>query len=390
MRIVCIHCGRDFIVRAEDLGGEGICPHCRGANVLPTPAAAPRGEAKSERKRPTSWFESSLSGLISLVLHMTAFVVIALMQATYGSGGAGEGQEVSIGSLPVKDLIDQPEEQISVAAVEKQQSADTESKIEVDVPSAGASAAAEPVAGGLSGSSVSASGGEIANFDLGTVHLGGSAAGGGGSWEGMIGTLRRTGLDIVICFDSTGSMGGEIDQVKRQIERIGQTLIALIPKTRISLCTYRDKEDDYVVKGLPLSSSIQEVSGYLARIHASGGGDTPEAVDEGLYWSTSQNQFRGAARKVILIFGDAPPHRDKLQRCLQIATDFRRQEKGIVSTVTCRGRSPLPEFYEIASAGGGEAFLTSNEREIMTQLMVLVFGSQHRQKVLDAFRLMER
>ena len=49
-------------------------------------------------------------------------------------------------------------------------------------------------------------------------------------------------------------MGGEIDQVKRQIERIGQTLMTLIPKTRISVCTYRDKGDEYVVKGLPLTT----------------------------------------------------------------------------------------------------------------------------------------
>jgi Mg-chelatase subunit ChlD len=391
MKIVCIHCGREFAIRAEDFGGKGFCPHCRGEIALPKATTPSRTEAKAERQHPTNWFESLLSGLISLVLHMTAFVVIALLQTTYGgSGGAGEGEEVFIGSLPVKDLVDRPEEQLSVAEVEKQQGAETENKIEVEVPSAGASAAAEPAAGGLSAATVSASGGEIGNFDLGTVHVGGSAAGGGGSWEGMLGTLRRTGLDIVICFDSTGSMGGEIDQVKRQIERIGQTLVTLIPKTRISLCTFRDKEDEYVVKGLPLSGSIQEISSYLTRIQASGGGDTPEAVDEGLYWATSHNQFRPTARKVILLFGDAPPHREKLQRCLQIASDFRRAEKGIVSTVTCRSRSPLPEFYEIAMAGGGEAFLTTNEREIMTQLMVLVFGSQHRQKVLEAFRLMER
>jgi hypothetical protein len=247
--------------------------------------------------RPTGWFEGSLSGLISLVLHMTAFLVIALWQTTQGSGGAGEGQEVLIGPLPVKDLVDRPEEQLAVAEVQKQQSSDTENKIEVEVPSAGASAAAEPAAGGLSATTLSASGGAIGNFDLGSVQVGGSAA---------------------------------------------------------------------------------------------GGGDTPEAVDEGLYWSSSQNQFRPAARKVILLFGDAPPHRDKLQRCLQIASDFRRGEKGVVSTVTCRNRSPLPEFYEIAMAGGGEAFLTSNDREIMSQLMILVIGSQHRQKVLEAFRLMEK
>jgi hypothetical protein len=32
-------------------------------------------------------------------------------------------------------------------------------------------------------------------------------------------------------------MGGEHDQVKRQIESIGQTLVTLIPKARIGICT---------------------------------------------------------------------------------------------------------------------------------------------------------
>ena len=50
----------------------------------------------------------------------------------------------------------------------------------------------------------------------------------------------------------------------------------------------------------------------------------------------------------------------------------------------------MDEFLAIAQSGGGEAFLTTDEREIMTQLVVLVFGSQHRDKVLEAFKLLER
>src|SRR4051794_22675578 len=130
MKIVCVHCGREFAVRTEDFGGQGFCPHCRGVIALPKATSPARADVKPDRKRPTNWFEGSLSGLISLVLHMTAFVVIALMQTTYGgSRGAGEGQEVLIGSLPVKDLIDRPEEQLSVAAVEKKQGAEVESTI---------------------------------------------------------------------------------------------------------------------------------------------------------------------------------------------------------------------------------------------------------------------
>jgi hypothetical protein len=259
--------------------------------------------------------------------------------------------------------------------------------VEVEAPATAAASSASD--GEISLSTPSPSGGESSGFDLGNVQIGGGGSMGGGSFEGMVGQLRRSGLDIVLCFDSTGSMSGEISQVKRQIQRIGQTLTTLIPKARISICTYRDDGDEYVTKGLPLTGSIQEVSTYLERVSAGGGGDHPEAVDEGLYWSVSQNNFRPTARKVILLFGDAPPHPEKLKRALEIAGDFRSKNKGVVSTITCQADTPMPEFYEIAAAGGGEAFLTTDQRQIMSQLMVLVFGSRHRDKVLEAFKLLE-
>ena len=385
MKIICVHCGGEFTIRPEDLGGKGACPHCRGTIALPKAAGPASGEAGHERQRPTNWLDGSIAGLVSLVLHMTAFLIIALLQDMGGQGGAGEGEEVLIGLMPTQNLVDRPEEQLTATEVERQQSSAL-SDLELEAPSPGTTATA--ATGELSAAALTAGGPDAGSFDVAIGGVGGAAAG-GGSFEGLVGTLRRTGLDVVLCFDSTGSMGGEIDQVKRQIERIGQALITLIPKARISVCTYRDKGDDYVVKGLPLTTNIQDVSDYLGKIRASGGGDHPEAVEEGLAWSSSQNQFRPTARKVILVFGDAPPHREKLQRCLELATEFRQQHKGIVSTVTCRSRTPLPEFYQIATAGGGEAFLTTDQREIMTQLMVLVFGSQHRQKVIEAFKLIE-
>ena len=84
----------------------------------------------------------------------------------------------------------------------------------------------------------------------------------------------------------------------------------------------------------------------------------------------SRNEFRPAARKVILLFGDAPPHSARHADCLRIASDFNRQNRGVVSTVTCRKQTKLREFVEIAQVGGGEAFLTSDEEQIVTQLMI--------------------
>ena len=183
-------------------------------------------------------------------------------------------------------------------------------------------------------------------------------------------------------------MQGEIDQVKDQIERIGGVLFKLIPKTRISICTYRDQGDAYVVKGLPLTDNLAEIVLYLSDIQAAGGGDEPEAVDDGLQWSIEKNDFRRRARKVILLFGDAPPRASRVVRCQKMVSDF-RNAGGVVSTVTCRKPDRMDEFVSIAQLGRGESFLTQDEQQIMSQLIVLVFGSQHRAKVLEAFDLLQ-
>ncbi len=207
-------------------------------------------------------------------------------------------------------------------------------------------------------------------------------------FQSLLTRLNKVGLDIVITFDSTGSMQGEIDQVKDQIERIGAVLFTLVPKTRISICTYRDQGDAYVVKGLPLTDNLAEIVLFLRDIQASGGGDDPEAVDDGLQWSIEKNSFRPKARKVVLLFGDAPPRPSRILSCQKMVSDFRNRG-GIVSTVTCRKPDRMAEFVSIAQIGRGEAFLTQDEQQIMSQLMVLVFGSQHRAKVLEAFDLLQ-
>ena len=390
MRLNCIHCGKPFTITSEQLGGRGACPHCQNEIRLPEAAdGISEAAAPAEPPERFHWWENSISGLVSLVFHMVLMLVLALV--TYGgTGGGGSGEGVLIGDVPSVVLSDGQQEELSTDVAPPSRAAmEADEMLEVQPPVnlSSASTTDEP----LAVASPSLSGGESGSFDLGTVSIGGGGGGaGGGNWDGLVQSLRRQGLDIVVCFDSTGSMGGEIREVKEQIRRIGDILIRLIPKARISICTYRDEGDEYVVKGLPLSNDIQEVARYLADIEADAGGDRPESVHEGLRWSVTKNVFRDNARKVILLFGDAPPHSGDLDECLAIASDFARQQKGIVSTVTCRSPIRLPEFVDIAQMGGGEAFLTTEERQIITQLLVLVFGSQYRDKVLEAFKLMER
>jgi len=387
MQLSCVHCGKQFTISVDQLGGTGRCPHCRGEIHLPK-AEDPNQQIDELPVEHNSWWENSISGLASLVFHLILILIFALIKFG-GQSGEGLAEDVLIGELPSVQLGDAQDEELSQEEQPKSEESaeELDEMLEVEPP-------IEPTTDSFADEqlaivSPSTSGGDSGSFDLGSMSVGGGSMAGGG-WDGFLQNLRRNGLDIVITFDSTGSMGGEIREVKEKIKRIGGTLLKMVPKARISICTYRDNGDAYVVQGLPLTSEIAEIDAYLSGISADGGGDTPEAVHEGLRWAVNNNQFRTNARKMLLLFGDAPPHPQDHGTCLSIASDFQREHNGIVSTVTCHSGSPLREFVEIAEMGGGESFLTSDDRQIMEQLIVLVFGSKFRSKVLEAFEIMER
>lgn len=242
---------------------------------------------------------------------------------------------------------------------------------------------------------------------LASVDAGGIDEGLEGEFGDRIRYARTHGLDIVLLFDSTGSMGAEIDEVKQRIHSIGTTLLEKIPSTRISLVTYRDYvhqrpgpngrrrrrgpgrrgPEPYVVKGITLTGRLSDFDRFLIGVTAGGGGDHPEAVLEGLKWAIERNAFSAKSLKVILIFGDAPPHPRDVRRCLELAKMFRRRQQGTISTITCRMPQPLQEFYEIARAGGGEAHTLEHTRWLLQELLVLTFGSDHRENVLEFFDL---
>lgn len=385
MNISCRHCGERFSITADQLGTRGKCPHCRATVVLPRARTAFTDELVT-LEPPTHWTESLLCGIGAVAIHLAILVLIAMIPwGKFNEGTMGDAESVFIGELPQVRLVDQVENEFEPVEFDVDS---TESAADLTDPlqqsplnSESADVAADALAA-MSPSAASGTPQDIANLSTSEALSGGQE-----DFDRLIQRLNRDGLDIVITFDSTGSMQGEIDQVKSRIERIGSVLFRLVPRTRLSICTYRDEGDEYVVRGLPLTDNLTEVVMFLNGIQASGGGDEPEAVDRGLEWSIRENRFRRRARKVILLFGDAPPHPSRVLACQKLVSEFRKQG-GVVSTVTCRRAERLEEFVSLAQLARGEAYLTQDERQIVSQLVILVFGSQHRDKVIEAFDLM--
>ena len=210
------------------------------------------------------------------------------------------------------------------------------------------------------------------------------------NWDKHLANLKANGLDIVFVFDSTGSMGGIILETKTRIRQLMKVVTYLVPDARLGLVTYRDKKEydlddyEYTTKAWPLTRDIKALEKFLRETEAYGGGDIPEAVMDGLDVAIRSAGWNAGSTKVIILFGDAPPRpaNDGLNKTYRLVAQWHKDTKGIVSCIDTTGGSRLmEEFQRIAASGGGEATFLNNERDIIRQLVVYIFGSEWRKEI---------
>ena len=123
--------------------------------------------------------------------------------------------------------------------------------------------------------------------------------------------LRR--LEIALVIDNTGSMSGEIAQVRQRMSELLDRIVAheLKIESRFAVIGYRDhppQDSSFVAHtfcGLEADSFV--VHDALKRMKAGGGGDGPEAVVDGLQQALALGWER-ASQKAIILVGDSPPH----------------------------------------------------------------------------------
>lgn len=120
-------------------------------------------------------------------------------------------------------------------------------------------------------------------------------------------------VEVAFVLDTTGSMADLIEGAKKKIWSIANSIIDVNPQAeiRMALIAYRDKGDDYVIKTIhPLDTDVQALYSNLLNLRASGGGDTPESVNEALDRSVHGLQWDASTqtKRIIFLVGDAPPH----------------------------------------------------------------------------------
>jgi hypothetical protein len=147
--------------------------------------------------------------------------------------------------------------------------------------------------------------------------------------------------DILICFDLTGSMWGELNNVRVNAINIMNAVRALIPDSRFGVISHMDYDGyhsgcgyaatygnlagygDYpYALNQTLTDQTADVAAAINALPLGDGQDWPEDYSRVLYESYSDPGigWRPDAKKIVLLWGDAYPHDCAYDACLGGAT----------------------------------------------------------------------
>ncbi|HMW50432.1 MAG TPA: VWA domain-containing protein, partial [Cellvibrionaceae bacterium] len=154
----------------------------------------------------------------------------------------------------------------------------------------------------------------------------------------------NTNIDVTLVLDTTNSMADEIKYLQAELAQVFNDIAADYAgaSIRVGLVAYRDEGDIYVHKEFPFTEDLTRFNADLASLFAGGGGDAPEAMDQGMNGALSLN-WRENSTKIMLLVADAPPHNYEIAATWKAALKAREQQIHIVP-VGASGLGKRAEF----------------------------------------------
>ena len=162
-------------------------------------------------------------------------------------------------------------------------------------------------------------------------------------------SVKKT--DIVISFDTTGSMHPCLAEVRRHTTAMTERLFREIPDLRVAIIAHGDYCDkDKVITQLDFTDSQEEIKTFIQNAPSTSGGDYPECYELVLRNVKSLSWRFDATMKSLILIGDAPPH-EKNENPHKI--DWREEAESLknrniqVFSVQClnHGNSEAFNFY---------------------------------------------
>lgn len=167
--------------------------------------------------------------------------------------------------------------------------------------------------------------------------------------------------DILITFDTTGSMYPALGQVRRNVSKLVDRLFKDVTDIRIGIIAhgdYCDERNSYVTKMLDLTTDVDKIVHFVNNVGATGGGDADECYEFVLNQARTASWGAGNSKSVIMI-GDANPHEVNYPMNTR-RLDWRNEAKLLgeagIKIYSCQAlpsRYSAPFYKKIADLTGG-------------------------------------
>lgn len=198
-------------------------------------------------------------------------------------------------------------------------------------------------------------------------------------------------LDMVIAFDTTGSMRSYIDAVKEHVKELIPKLFKQNPDLRIGIVAFGDYCDmpskDKFGKAYqvwPLTDDENGLIRFITQAQNTSGGDGDEFYELVIKKIVEETNWREDSTKAVLLIADARPHPvgySYLDKVVNNQIDWKIEaqkaaEKGIkFDTLTTGGNQWYKELSEMTN-GVSAPFSTSSKTSQLVEAAALARGGE--------------
>ena len=209
-------------------------------------------------------------------------------------------------------------------------------------------------------------------------------------------TEEEKEMDVVVSFDTTGSMFPVLSQVRREVESFVNTMFSEFSDLRIGIIAhgdYCDADDPYTIIYRELSRDSVGLCKFVRSVKRTYGGDADECYELVLNLAHSDAMgWREDADKILIMIGDASPHspsyRDNKDNLNWVEETEKIRQKGIkifgVHALASM-RSSSRGFYKRISEETLGVYLTLDQFSDIVDLIKATVYQQSGEEKLSEF-----
>lgn len=118
-------------------------------------------------------------------------------------------------------------------------------------------------------------------------------------------------IDLVVSFDTTGSMYPVLSHVRTEVEKFVHTMFSEFSNLKLGVIAhgdYCDKDDPYTIRVMDLTRDEDRLCKFVKETDKTYGGDADECYELVLNTARKEISWRKGAQRVLVMIGDASPH----------------------------------------------------------------------------------